>query len=214
MSAFATSNGGDIVRALIAAVKEHRQQLTDIDGLIGDGDHGINMARGFAKAGERLGDGPEDFAPALRTLGLTLMNEVGGAMGPLYGSIFRSMAKAANGRQSIDGATFSDMLRSSATAVRELGQAELGDKTLLDALSPASDAFAAAVAEGKDFAEALAAMKDAALVGRDATTDMVAKKGRASRLGERSRGTPDAGATSCALILETLADAITPLLGG
>jgi dihydroxyacetone kinase len=142
------------------------------------------------------------------------MNEVGGAMGPLYGSIFRSMAKAANGRQSIDGATFSDMLRSSATAVRELGQAELGDKTLLDALSPASDAFAAAVAEGKDFAEALAAMKDAALVGRDATTDMVAKKGRASRLGERSRGTPDAGATSCALILETLADAITPLLGG
>jgi phosphoenolpyruvate---glycerone phosphotransferase subunit DhaL len=98
------------------------------------------------------------------------------------------------------------------TEVRELGQAELGDKTLLDALSPASDAFAAAVAEGTDFAGALATMTDAALAGRDATIDMVAKKGRASRLGERSRGTPDAGATSCALILETLADAIMPLL--
>lgn len=212
MSAFATSYGGDIVRALIAAMQGNKQRLSDIDGLIGDGDHGINMARGFAKAGERLGDGPQDFAQALRTLGLTLMNEVGGAMGPLYGSIFRSMAKAASGRQSIDAATFSDMLRSSVTEVRDLGQAELGDKTLLDALSPASDAFAAAMAEGKDFAGALATMKDSGLAGRDATTDMVAKKGRASRLGERSRGTPDAGATSCALILETLADTIMPLL--
>ncbi len=212
MPALLARHGGEIVRGLIAAVNEHKQQLSDIDGLIGDGDHGINMSRGFTRAGEQLGEGTQDFSHAFRTLGLTLVNEVGGAMGPLYGSIFRAMAKAASGKESIDATTFSEMLRSSVARVRELGQAEIGDKTLLDVLEPASDAFAAAVTQGKDFAGALAAMQRAAQVGRDATVEMVAKKGRASRLGERSKGVPDAGATSCALILTRLAEAIKPLL--
>jgi dihydroxyacetone kinase phosphoprotein-dependent L subunit len=208
MSALLASHGADIVRALVAVVNENKQGLSDIDGLIGDGDHGINMSRGFTRVGEQLGDGPQDFAKAFETLGMTLMNEVGGAMGPLYGSIFRAMARSADGKESIDAATFAEMLQASAERVRALGQAELGDKTLLDVLAPAANAFSTAVAEGADFTSALAAAKAAAAAGRDATTDMVAKKGRASRLGERSRGTPDPGATSCCLILTTMADSI------
>lgn len=204
---FPTAAGVQLVRDLARAVQENAQRLSDIDGLIGDGDHGVNMNKGFTLAGEQLTD-EQDLASALRTVGNVLLNEIGGAMGPLYGSFFRAMARAARGREAIDAAAFSAMLHAALDKVRETGGAEVGDKTLLDALAPAIAAFDQAVEGGESFASALHAMKVAAEQGRDATKELVAKKGRASRLGERSRGVLDAGAVSCCLLLCTMADSI------
>jgi len=204
---FPTCEGVRLVRDLARAVRENAQHLSDIDGLIGDGDHGVNMNKGFALAAEQLTDG-QDLAAALQTLGNVLLNEIGGAMGPLYGSCFRAMARAARGREVIDAAAFSAMLHGGLDKVRETGGAEVGDKTLLDTLAPALAAFDRAVEAGENFAAALQAMREAAEQGRDATRDLAAKKGRASRLGERSRGVLDAGAVSCCLLLCTMADSI------
>jgi dihydroxyacetone kinase-like protein len=205
MDGFPTSEGARLVHALAQVIRENAQQLSDIDGLIGDGDHGINMRKGFMLADEHARDGL-DVATSLQALGTVLIEQIGGAMGPLYGSFFRAMARAARGREAIDAATFSAMLNGALDKVRELGGAEVGDKTLLDTLAPAVAAFDGAAAEGGDFAHALDAMKSAAERGRDSTRDLIARKGRASRLGERSRGVVDAGAASCCLILCTMAD--------
>ncbi len=204
---FATSGGVPLVRDLVAAIQRNAQHLSDIDGLIGDGDHGVNMSKGFSLAGERLTDG-QDLASALQVLGNVLLNEIGGAMGPLYGSFFRAMARAARGQEAVDAAVFSAMLHAGLDKVRDIGEAEVGDKTLLDALAPAVAAFDHALDGGESFGSALQAMKAAAEQGRDSTRDLVAKKGRASRLGERSRGVLDAGAISCSLLLCTMADSI------
>jgi dihydroxyacetone kinase-like protein len=204
---FPTSGGVPLVRDLVVAIQENAQHLSDIDGLIGDGDHGVNMSKGFTLAGEQLTDG-QDLASALQVLGNVLLNEIGGAMGPLYGSFFRAMARAARGREAVDAAVFSAMLHAGLDKVRDTGAAEVGDKTLLDALAPAVAAFDHAIDSGQSFASALHAMKAAAEQGRDSTKDLVAKKGRASRLGERSRGVLDAGAISCCLLLCTMADSI------
>jgi dihydroxyacetone kinase-like protein len=193
------------VHALAQVIRENAQQLSDIDGLIGDGDHGINMRKGFMLADEHARDGL-DVATSLQALGTVLIEQIGGAMGPLYGSFFRAMARAARGREVIDADTLSAMLHGALDKVRELGGAEVGDKTLLDTLAPAVAAFDGAAAEGGDFAHALDAMKSAAERGRDSTRDLIARKGRSSRLGERSRGVVDAGAASCCLILCTMAD--------
>jgi dihydroxyacetone kinase-like protein len=205
MDGFPTSEGVRLVHALAQAIRDNAQHLSDIDGLIGDGDHGINMRKGFMLADEQARDGI-DVATSLQALGAVLIEQIGGAMGPLYGSFFRAMARAARGREAIDAATFSAMLHGALGTVRELGGAEVGDKTLLDALAPAVAAFDGALAEGEDFARALDAMKTAAERGRDSTRDLIARKGRASRLGERSKGVIDAGAASCCLILSTMAE--------
>jgi len=205
MDGFPSSEGVRLVHALTQAIRDHAQQLSDIDGLIGDGDHGINMRKGFLLADEQARGGL-DVATSLQALGTVLIEQIGGAMGPLYGSFFRAMARAARGREAIDAAIFSAMLNGALGKVRELGGAEVGDKTLLDTLAPAVAAFDGAAAEGGDFAHALDAMKSAAERGRDSTRDLIARKGRASRLGERSRGVVDAGAASCCLILCTMAD--------
>jgi dihydroxyacetone kinase-like protein len=209
---FANRDGARVVRDLVAAVQEHRQQLSDIDGAIGDGDHGINMAKGFALAGAELDKAPADLARGLLTVSRTLMSSIGGAMGPLYGTLFRGMGKACQATERIDAAVVRAMLDGGLASVRSVSEAQVGDKTLMDALVPAVAAYGAALDAGRGFADALAAMADAAERGRDSTKDLVAKVGRASRLGERSRGTPDAGATSCALILRTLARSVTSLL--
>jgi dihydroxyacetone kinase phosphoprotein-dependent L subunit len=212
-SGFANRDGARVVRDLVAAVQEHRQRLSDIDGAIGDGDHGINMAKGFALAGAELDKAPGDLSRGLLTVSRVLMSSIGGAMGPLYGSLFRGMGKACQGAERIEAPVFRAMLDAGLTSVRAVSEAQVGDKTLMDALVPAVAAYGAALDAGRGFAVALAAMADAAERGRDSTKDLVAKVGRASRLGERSRGTLDAGATSCALILRTMAASITPLLG-
>jgi phosphoenolpyruvate---glycerone phosphotransferase subunit DhaL len=201
-----------LVGELIAVINANRAYLSEIDGAIGDGDHGINMSKGFTAAGARLAAAPAPrLSAALGTLGETLVDGVGGSMGPLYGSFFLAMSEALGERELVDAAAFQAMLDAGLAAIQEIGSAKAGDKTLLDALVPARVAFAVAVGAGKPFAAALEEMASAAEKGRDSTKGMVAKVGRASRLGERSRGVLDAGATSCALILTTMARSLRTL---
>lgn len=199
-----------IVTDLATVIVANKAYLSEIDGLIGDGDHGINMAKGFGRAAERIAGQNLTLDEALSVLSDVLMTEIGGSMGPLYGFMFGNMARAIEGRQAIDAEGFGVMLRAGLQSVRTTGAAELGDKTLVDCLVPAISAYEATRPDG--FENALMAMAQAAEEGRDSTIDMVARLGRASRLGERSRGVLDAGATSCALILTKLADSVATRL--
>jgi dihydroxyacetone kinase-like protein len=141
-----------------------------------------------------------------------LLSDIGGSMGPLYGTFFTDMAEVLDDTDTLDAPHFAAMIKAGLAAVQGLGEAKPGDKTLVDVLVPARDAFDAAQAESKTFAESLLAMKAAAEAGLEATRGMVAKVGRASRLGERSRGTLDAGAASCTMILSALADGLVQRL--
>jgi dihydroxyacetone kinase-like protein len=205
MQQFENASAGDIVLSLADRIIENRAYLSEIDGKIGDGDHGVNMAKGFGMAAERIRGNDMSLAMAFDTLGTVLMTEIGGSMGPLYGVMFTQFAETIEKSSSIDARTFSAMLTSGLDGVQAIGAAKVGDKTLLDTLVPAIDAFDSAAAGGKPFPEALDALVVAAERGRDGTKDLVARIGRASRLGERSLGVLDAGATSCALILKALA---------
>jgi len=196
---------GFVVTDLVTIINANRAYLSEIDGAIGDGDHGINMSKGFTAAGARLGRAPGTLSAALSVLGETLIEGVGGSMGPLYGSFFGALGETLGDREYVDAPAFADMLSAGLKTIEELGNAKVGDKTLLDALVPARDAFASALAAGRTFSECLEAMTAAAEKGRDSTRELVAKVGRASRLGERSKGVLDAGATSCALILASCA---------
>lgn len=207
---FKQAEGRRIVEGFIEVIKENRQYLSDIDGAIGDGDHGINMAKGFSLAGDRLEDGM-GFSDALKVLGSVLMMEIGGSMGPLYGKFFRSMSKECKEHDVISAADISRMLNAGYESIKALG-AVPGDKTLVDTLDPAIAAFDGAVDSGKSFRAALEDMREAAKQGKDSTKEMVAKLGRASRLGERSRGALDPGATSCWLILDSMGKTIGELL--
>ena len=212
MESFTNDAGSKIVSHLIRIIQKNKQYLGEIDGAIGDGDHGINMNKGFTMCEQELANHPGNLAYSLKMLSKILMTDIGGSMGPLYGMFFRSMAAVCEGKATIDAAIFGEMLKASETGVREIGVAEVGDKTMLDTLVPAVKAFHEASAASKSFLEALEAMKVAAMKGRDSTKNMIAKVGRASRLGERSRGVLDAGATSCCLIIESLADSIKALI--
>ncbi len=213
MQSASERDAGPVVLDMAAAVVREQAFLSEIDGKIGDGDHGINMGKGFRLAADRLrAGGPFGLAHGLATLGDTLLGDIGGSMGPLYGSCFTEMAGALDGAERIDAAGFAAMLRAGQAAVVDLGGAKPGDKTLVDVLAPAAAAFEAAQGRGEPFGACLAAMKQAAGAGLESTRDMVARVGRASRLGERSRGTLDAGAASCNLLLGTLADGLAKLL--
>jgi phosphoenolpyruvate---glycerone phosphotransferase subunit DhaL len=205
MQQFDNAKSGDIVLSLADQIIENRAYLSEIDGKIGDGDHGVNMAKGFGMAALRIKGADMSLAEALDTLGTVLMTEIGGSMGPLYGVMFTQFAETIDKVDRIDAATFSTMLHNGLDGIQAIGSAKVGDKTLLDALVPAIAAFDTAIGGGKSFGEALQALVAASEAGRDSTRDLVAKIGRASRLGERSLGVLDAGATSCALILKSLA---------
>ena len=211
MDKFTQEAGSLIVDRLILAIQENKQYLSDIDGAIGDGDHGINMNKGFTLCREALDKQPGDFTFGLKTLGKILMMKIGGSMGPLYGKFFLSIGKALDGVPEIGKEEFGAALNAALDAIHAISPAQVGDKTLMDVLIPAQEAYNGAA--GASFAEALDAMDAAALKGRDSTVDMVAKLGRSSRLGERSRGVMDAGSASCYLILHTMADTIKELLG-
>lgn len=202
---FKNAGAGEIVVALAERIIENRAYLSEIDGKIGDGDHGVNMAKGFGLAAERLKGKDVSLAEGLETLGTVLLTEIGGSMGPLYGVMFNEFAEKLEGVDNIDPAAFSTMLHAGLNGIQSIGSAKLGDKTLLDSLIPAVTAFDDVNAQNLSFAESLDAMSAAAEAGRDSTIDLIAKIGRASRLGERSLGVLDAGATSCALILTELA---------
>jgi dihydroxyacetone kinase-like protein len=197
----------DWMKRFAAEVAENRAYLTKLDGAIGDGDHGTNMDRGMKKALERLEatDG-DDIGASLKAVGMALVSSVGGAAGPLYGTLFLQMGQATAGRSELDLAGFADALDAGVQGVIKRGKAEPGDKTMLDALGPALEALRAAGDD--DIAAALERAAEAAREGMEATVPMVARKGRASYLGERSAGHQDPGATSSHLLLKTAAEAV------
>lgn len=201
-----------VVDRMIEAIRENKQYLSDIDGEIGDGDHGINMNKGFTMAREQLEREPGNLSHGLTVLAKVLMMRIGGSMGPLYGKIFKTMGATFSGHGEIDAELFGEALNRIQSDMQALSPAKIGDKTLVDALYPAIDAYNLSREEGSSFKDSLAAMKKAAEEGRDATEGMVAKIGRSSRLGERSRGVIDAGAASCALLLGVIADTLTELM--
>jgi dihydroxyacetone kinase-like protein len=197
---------GRWLRSFADAVTDNADELTALDSAIGDADHGANMRRGMKAVVGKL-DAAPDAPPStlLKTAGMTLVSTVGGASGPLYGTFFLRMATSAGDREELDAAGFAAALRAGLGGVVARGKAAAGDKTMLDALIPAVDALDAALADGAGLRDALRAAADAAAAGRDATVPLVARKGRASYLGERSAGHQDPGATSTALLLTAAA---------
>jgi dihydroxyacetone kinase-like protein len=182
-------------------VAEHRSELSELDAAIGDGDHGTNMDRGMQAVVANLGG--ETVGDVLKQAGMTLVSTVGGASGPLYGTFFLRFATAAGGTPDLDPTQFAAAMRAGLEGIVARGKAEAGDKTMFDALAPAVQALEAGVAG--DFATTLRAAADAAEKGRDGTVEMLARKGRASYLGERSIGHQDPGATSAALLVSAAA---------
>ncbi len=194
------------VRAFAAAVAEVKDDLTALDSAIGDGDHGINMDRGMRAVIEKLDAGePTDVAGFMKTVGMTLISKVGGAAGPLYGTFFLQFGSAAGADGDLSPDGWAACLEAGVAGVRSRGKAEPLDKTMVDALQPAADAARAALGEGASFADALARSAYAADEGTRATIPLVARKGRASYLGERSAGHQDPGATSSALLVRCAA---------
>ena len=208
MGTFKNAEGRSVLLKMVTAIQENKTYLGDVDGLIGDGDHGMNMNKGFTMFGDRIAEEEIGFSDGLNELGTILFNEIGGSMGPIYGTIFMEMADAGEDYEEMGTEELAAMLEAGLKGLCEIVEAQVGDKTLVDTLSPSVDALKKAQADGADFKEALENMKEAARAGRDSTKDMVAKFGRSSRLGERSRGVLDAGATSCCVILEAMADGI------
>lgn len=212
MSGFHNADGKNVLLKMVEGIQNNKDYLGDIDGLIGDGDHGMNMNKGFSVFKDRFKDADISFTEGLDELGTILLNEIGGSMGPIYGTIFMDMAEAGEDAKEITLEIFSDMMTAGFEGLCDIIEAKVGDKTLVDTLSPAVDVIKEAAQTGKDFKEALEEMKAAAEKGRDSTKDIVAKFGRSSRLGERSRGVLDAGAASCCIILQTMADGMIELL--
>lgn len=190
-------------------LESNREYLTDLDGPIGDNDHGINMDRGFRSVVASLAAGGEQSIEAvLKTSGMMLIRTVGGAAGPLYGTVFLRMAQAAAGKERLDGHDLADALEAGWKGIVDRGRAEPGDKTMLDTWEPAVRAYRDALEGGTDPREALRTATRVAEDGMRATIPMVARKGRASYLGERSAGHQDPGATSCYLLFKNLAQAV------
>jgi dihydroxyacetone kinase-like protein len=195
----------DWIRLFAGEVAERRMELVRLDTAIGDGDHGTNMDRGMKKAVEKL-DGTEasDIGTDLKAVGMALVSSVGGAAGPLYGTLFLQMGTAAAGQQELDLDGWTTAVEAGVKGVQARGKAEPGDKTMIDALLPAVDALR----EGGDLAAALARSADAAEEGMKATIPLEARKGRASYLGPRSVGHQDPGATSSAMLLRAAAETL------
>ena len=198
------------VRRFAAAVTENKSYLTDLDSAIGDADHGINMDRGFTAVVVMLdGLANPDIGATLKTVGTTLISKVGGASGPLYGMLFMQMGGAVLGKEALTLEEFATAFETGLGGVLRIGKAEPGDKTMVDALIPARDALRAAIADGASVGDALARMAEGAEAGMLATVPLVARKGRASYLGERSAGHQDPGATSTHLLLRSAAEVLT-----
>ena len=201
---------GQVVFDLIDTINDNRAYLSEIDGAIGDGDHGINMSKGFSQCRDRLLATPAlpGLAEAFDALAMTLLEGIGGSMGPLYGSVFMGFSETLSGHSLMDATLFGQALDAAVAGVQSVGEARVGDKTLMDTLIPARDAYLAALATGADFSAALTAMIAAAETGWKSTKDLQARIGRSARLGERSIGVLDAGATSCFLLLKTMGESL------
>jgi len=195
------------VRTFAAAIAENKEYLTELDSAIGDADHGINMNRGMQAVLAKLEGGDQgvqaDVGALLKTVGMTLVSTVGGASGPLYGTLFLQMGSSAAGKPELSEEDWADALAAGLAGVQRRGKAELGDKTMIDALVPAVEALRSSLAGGATAGEALHRSTEAAHDGMTATIPLVARKGRASYLGERSANHQDPGATSSWLLLRT-----------
>ncbi len=201
------SQASDWIRAFAATVAANKEYLTELDSAIGDADHGININRGMqAVLGKIDGLSQDDVGAMLKTVGMTLVSTVGGAGGPLYGTLFLQMGTASAGKAELSADDWAAALAAGVAGVRSRGKAELGDKTMVDALLPAVEALQAAVADGAPFDDALRRSAQAAEEGMKATIPLVARKGRASYLGERSAGHQDPGATSSWLLVLAAAE--------
>ncbi len=187
-------------------IHDRRDELTQLDSAIGDADHGINMDRGFSAVRDKLSelDG-FDLGATSKAVGMTLISTVGGASGPLYGTLFLRIATALGDRKTASAEELGQALRAALDGVRQRGKAEQDDKTMVDAMSPAVDAYEATIESG--MSAALNAAAEAAAAGRDRVTPLVARKGRASYLGKRAAGHQDPGATSTTILFESLRDA-------
>lgn len=209
MKTFKNADGKPVLLKMVKGIQDNKAYLGEVDGLIGDGDHGMNMNKGFSMFEEKYKDEDFSFTEGLDNLGTILLTEIGGSMGPIYGTILMEMAEAGEDLEEIGVADLANMMEAGLKGLEGIVDARVGDKTLVDTLSPATDALKAAA--DKEFEDALTDMKAAAEKGRDSTKDLVAKFGRSARLGERSRGVLDAGATSCCIILCAMADGIMEL---
>jgi dihydroxyacetone kinase-like protein len=191
------------------AINSHRTELTTLDRSIGDGDHGENMERGFSAVLAKLPDVAGDAVPAdvLKLVATALISTVGGASGPLFGTAYLKGGAAVSGTDELDGAALVALLTAARDGIVLRGKAEVGDKTMIDAWTPAVDAAAAAQAAGSSEREILRAAADAAQSGAESTDALVARKGRASYLGERAIGHRDPGAVSSVLLLRAAAEA-------
>ncbi len=193
---------------LCDTIEQEKEYLSELDGAIGDGDHGVNMAKCFRGVKARLETADKDDVGAILGLvGMEVMNSVGGAMGALYGTLFINLSGQSTGKGQVDIEDLARMFRSALDGVLAIGKARVGDKTLVDTLTPAVTALEQAAGEKRPLAEGLAAFEAAAKEGMESTRDLLARMGRASRLGERSIGHIDAGSASCYLILRAFAGA-------
>ncbi|MBW4506163.1 MAG: dihydroxyacetone kinase subunit L [Scytonematopsis contorta HA4267-MV1] len=186
-------------------LEQNKDYLTDLDAAIGDADHGLNMDRGFKKVMKQLPQvSDQDIGGILKAVSMTLISSVGGASGPLYGSWFLRASSVVSGKQELDEEDMLHLMEAGLDGVIGRGKAQLGDKTMVDVLNPAVDAFGRAVVSGKDMLEAMEQAVNAAEQAMKDTKSMQAKKGRASYLGDRSLGHQDPGATSCYFMLKSL----------
>jgi len=197
------------IQAIALVLEQNKNYLTELDAAIGDADHGINMNRGFQKVITQLPSvADKDIGSILKTVSMTLISSVGGASGPLYGTMFLRASTAVAGKSELTDEDMVALLQAAVDGIIQRGKANLGDKTMLDALSPASEAFKQAVANNASTQEALQQAVAAAEEGMKNTIPLVAKKGRASYLGDRSANHQDPGATSAYLILKTLLETV------
>lgn len=195
------------IKGTAAVLKENREYLIKLDAAIGDADHGANMDRGFRAVMEKVPEmSDKDIGTIFKTTGMTLLSKVGGAGGPLYGTFYLQMGMKSTGKMELTLDDWIEALQAAVDGVVMRGKAELEDKTMVDALTPAVEALRNASANGRSLSDALCDSAKAAEEGMTATIPLVAKKGRASYLGERSAGHQDPGATSSYLILQSAAD--------
>jgi phosphoenolpyruvate---glycerone phosphotransferase subunit DhaL len=194
------------IRTFADQVAEERAYLTKLDSAIGDGDHGQNLNRGLSHAAEGLDNGNDDLPSTMKSVAMSLISKTGGASGPLYGTFFMDAGKAVGERPELDVAGVAELFRAGLAGVQRRGKAEPGDKTMVDALLPAVEALEEAAENGEALPTALTNAKAAAEEGMKATTPLQARKGRASYLGERSKGHQDPGATSSYYLVAAAAD--------
>ncbi|MDT2601304.1 dihydroxyacetone kinase subunit DhaL [Enterococcus hulanensis] len=209
---FSNQEGSQIVDRIIATIQRNKEYLSEVDSHGGDGDHGINMNKGFTFARQELDELPSyTMSDGLKVISHVLVNKIGGSMGPLYGSFFRGLSVASRKSETITNELMLEMLKKAYKNLSDLTDAKVGDKSLIDVLAPTVETYEKTLNAGDSFNECLSQSLTAAQLGLEATKEIPAKIGRASRIGDRSIGFQDAGATSCYLIIEAMVNTINEL---